>query len=176
MFLRTQMTSIEVCSPTAVSRKPVCNCPQPSIPKLIMVYGILPLKQSCVWSCTPQVSSLWVFLESLKKTPEFFCCLCVFSNPKDTNQKPIIRCHYPWELQKIRIFPKALGCPICFYYGFVTQHLPPPHVTDTSVLSPPLPVRCLTNIAPKEEHAVCPPVPACEGLSTWAALSHLCRS
>lgn len=49
MFLRrTRMTSIKVCSPTAVSRKPVCNCPQPSIPKLAVVYGILPLKELCV--------------------------------------------------------------------------------------------------------------------------------
>lgn len=46
IFLRgTQLTAVEVCGPTAVSHKPVCNCPQLSIPKMAVVYSILPLKQ-----------------------------------------------------------------------------------------------------------------------------------
>lgn len=84
---------------------------------------------------------LWVFWESLKQSLNSSVAVGFFQ-VSDTNQSPVTHCHYPWELQKICIL-KALGCPACFYYSFVTQ-----------------PVQVWALLPERIE------LPACEGLST----------
>lgn len=187
MFLRRiQLTSVEVCSPTAISCKPVHNHPQPSIPKLTVVYGQSPTEtELCVelHNCcgSPAVwLSLWVFLESLNKSLNSSVAFGFFSNPKDTKQKPIIHCHYPRELQKVHIFLKALGCPTSFYYCFVTQLVQVWAPASTmchghvcAATSPASEFGASPTLLLKRSKLFALPTPACEGLSTWAALSHL---
>lgn len=154
-----------------LSHKPVCSCPQHSISKLAVVYGIFLLKQSCVWSCVwiPQISSCVTqpvgFLGVPKKSLNSSVPFWVPKNKRKT--------YYPLPLltraAKSTYFPKALGYPASIYYGFVTQLVQvwvPASATCHGYIcgATSLPIQCLTSPAPYKEMSALP-ASACEGLT-----------
>lgn len=130
-----------------LSHKPVCSCPQHSISKLAVVYGIFLLKQSCMWSCVwiPQISSCVTqpvgFLGVPKKSLNSSVPLGIFESQR-TNEKPIIRCHYSQELQRVHSFQRLWDTLLLFIMDLWPswcrcEYLPLPCVMDTSVVPHP---------------------------------------